>query len=725
MQKEPNNSAMVENHDQNHYVDILILAALNEETFLLDKLFDETNDKILEHRFARIDTRETFQIPCVEVSLQDGGSVRIAWMDLDGMCNVFAYDKAFEAISAASPRCVLLIGFAAGKKDVFKRGDVSYAKYIGYGAHQKIESEPLSKFLNEHSNLRNARAKKRHIAEIEKRLAALRITPAEAQFPKPTVRDAEIMTSWPAFTDAAQQKATDSTQWRITAERWWKKFLKAYNREYGERKVSANGQKRFERHEPKAHEAIVASGESVIADPKMLDKISDAVSVKSKRKQQNSNANVFEMEAYGVGLCCKQSKVPFAFVKGISDFGGVDKQDDSRKKDAFHLAAIASATAFSLDVVLGKHFVSQLQGQAHYGWGKSACIWSDVDEKADRPSPFPCYKTLTPNDSTLLKRSRPCTRTELLGLGKSELLGSRVLEDVDLTDYSNCLSRLVGQNDKIQEDQQTRLILIFPYDVRSLLDFFRRVKIDDPDAFGILHAGIDKMQLLVDVEATPTQAKNIKELAVSIGSTVHGELKHFSEINHRCAQAIESGAKFKDIAQKYCRVIYLPKMGVSEILAQPAFIMHICTCGVCVPTLLAIESERLHLDEATYVIKHRGWCPPERPVTVCMKHLPRSKLLALASTCDVIRSHVEYGKVFEFSEQVKGWIGSLSAHGGSNYAGHDLKLFPIARLLSRYEITLKDVYPRHGSPDKKKVKDYFTTLQNMENHIAGTTGGFP
>ena len=90
--------------NNNHYADLLILAALPKETFILNKIFAKTGT-IFVHKFTKLDTHDTFPMPCVEVSLQDSGSVRIAWMDLHGMCNVFAYDKALEAISAACPRC--------------------------------------------------------------------------------------------------------------------------------------------------------------------------------------------------------------------------------------------------------------------------------------------------------------------------------------------------------------------------------------------------------------------------------------------------------------------------------------------------------------------------------------------------------------------------------------------------------------------------------------------
>lgn len=700
-----------------HYVDLLILAALPKETLILDRIFS-TEGTIFGHDFVRLATERTIKMPCVEVSLREGGTIRLAWMNLDGMCNVFAYDKALQAISAACPRCVLMIGMAAGRSP-YKRGDVTFANYIGYSSHQKVESEPLSTWLNEASPLKGSRKKKKLISNIQDTLRQLGITPEQAQLPKTAVRgDPELISCWAGFTDEAEKKALENVRWHRAARSWWKQFRGTYLRKHGGPKGRLEDQKEFERPAgPKAHQVIVASGEAVIANTKLLASISDVVRIVSKRTQEDSRATVFEMEAYGVGRCCQRFDIPFAFVKGISDFGGDDKGTRSRTKDSFHFAAIASATAFSLDVALDGNFLSALQNKPHCGWGRSACIWSSLHEKPDGLPPFPCYKTAQFDDSTVLRRLRPCTKTELLGIGKTELLGSRILEDVDIPDYSKCLSRLVEQNDQGIRDHHSRLILIFPYDVPSLLDFFTKLNLEHRDASAKLSTHVDNIRGLLDPNSAPGGGAQLPKAAARIGIVVHEQLTHFSEINRRCAQAIESGVPFRQLARQYCRVIYLPPMRIQDLLQQPAFLMHISTCGVCVPTLLALESNSLHLDEATYVIKQHGWCPPERPVTVCMKHLPRSKLLAIASTCNVRPKFGEYGKVFDFSERVQDWIESFRVHGTSGQAASDLNLFPVATLLDRYGIPMKDVYPLDGHYKKTRVKHYFERLRIMESAL--------
>ena len=98
--------------DGNRFVDVLLLTALAEETFLLTRALELTAptgaifDLPFKTGVLQVGGKT---VPYIDVSIGSGREARIAWADLDGMGNVWAYDAALRWIERLSPRCVFLV----------------------------------------------------------------------------------------------------------------------------------------------------------------------------------------------------------------------------------------------------------------------------------------------------------------------------------------------------------------------------------------------------------------------------------------------------------------------------------------------------------------------------------------------------------------------------------------------------------------------------------------
>lgn len=695
----------------NRYMDILFLTALEEEKFVLDQLFP-TNPgigQVLDVQYTRSEIAfdATLRTPCVQLNLPSNVTVQISWMCLEGMGNVFAFRNAYRFINMLNPRCVILLGLMAGKSGVFKRGDVGYGRFIGYSSLNKIEASSIQSEIRKRVK---KSARPEEVNAVIKELGRLGIT-TKVTIPLIRHRKADLTEDWPDFLHVAKTHSENPDQWRELASHCFSTFQNSFQQKIAET-LGYDNQKYFERDPPNASSALVASGETVIANKQVLEGVAANTTYTNHQTKVILSASAFDMESYGVGLCCDTLKIPYAVVKGISDFGGNEATQASKEKDTYRLAAITSATSFALSVVLDPMFVSYMMKILdHKGWERSACVWS----KQTPLQAQGCHTTSTPSELDILCRRRPCSESFLFNV-KRELLGSRVIEEVSADDYSEQLRDLL-------KEHTTGMDFVFPYDISDLLIFLQatpslRNDLDKNRIDELLHGAWQQR---------PNQKADLKSSSdpyisefIEIGKAAYKHLPHLRETNERCEALIRGGCSYFDVAEHFCRVMYFPFSAWDTVKSEAAYLTHIFMCGPCVPTLLLTTSSRLPHDDATYVRRplkcNISTFIPTGPVTVCMKYSESSRLMVLASTCDLDTPHAQGDvRIFDFSREVRSLVDRCRQHPSNKAAWNDFSPFPLRTLLKNKGISLEDVYLDSDKLANQYFQKYFAEMERIED----------
>jgi len=707
----------------NRYVDILIVTALVEERFLLDRVFPEAFIKTfttatIDHEKIDIEDRSVDR-----VSIQlDSRTLCVAWTTLgsratsegDSMGNVFAYDAIMRLTDLLSPRFVLLFGIAGGSPSVFKRGDVGFGTVSGYSSSGKITAFTSVEEAIRRTSALDAEQK----ADLLAKLTKVGVDPTQL-FPKYDIRVNKKLESSETFCVAARNKARDTGNWTALANKW---FCKKIQNDFKAQSFAKDypDQNTFERKPPGAYDGLVASGDTIIANKELQRIISNELKDVDYHSKRNIPANMFEMESFGVALFCKARKIGYGIIKGICDLAGYGKNDE------FRLCAQSSAAAFALAIITDKGFYETLLDAPNerFGSGRNACIWP-----CDGSSYSRCVGNWPESEDRFLVCYRPCNESPLLKLPTgSELVGARLFQHTKSIEYSACVENLIKDGLKSQKRDHTyRMVLLFPYSVQDLLIFFYNTKTFTADDRGKI---LELQRFLPD--GNNTAEEQVSTHAIYLGEKAYQHHAHFDASNRICAEWIASGMGFEEIAQQICRVICIREEDKQYLIQDPRFLMHVFMCGLCVPTLIASKGaiEDYGTDEATYWnCRATSDSTSIDPVssaggnTLCLKYSDRSKLLALLGRCDA-KPHSSPGSAaFDMFTDIEKWISRNLATAEPAGNASRYEVFPALQLLrhhnvvwQRYE-TLVPSDVRLGDARRAKVDHYFDELLKREQKL--------
>jgi len=776
-----------------NYVDVLFLAALEEELFVLRDLFSRPHNNGFWGMSVASNHDDSADVRLGEKH------IRLGWRDLGGMGNVGAYHKAQEWIGRLCPRAVVLIGVAgAPQGGVLARGDVAYASQIGYGAFGKIEDVPIFTWLQSRIGVtgRLDPEVKQYVAALEGRLGGIKL-------PEFRLRDCTPINVGRRFQDFAKTTRQQCPiNWRQHAVDWCKAGVDSYLLQHADQEVGIDevtcqvatdselkalrgyvpsgsadaltelskaavdartiatvltklvsgpifsldiskdsrlqyveSQREkvraevytarfnrlalehllpltlrpkyanlFEHQPPKASDAVFASGEAIIASRNHQGLLVNGIRHVDKQKKLHQNAGVFEMESYGVALCCSERQIPFSVVKGISDLA------DDTKTDSYRLAALSGATSFSLAMVLSKPHLYEILTWDRHGWSESACVWPT--EGGRRACAYSCRT----GEGARFSRWRNCTHG-LFTSGR-ELDAVRVLESVESTEYSRYIERVLEENSAVVR-------LVFPYDVKELLAFLRSTTLRD---------GAERLEkLLRRMGGVRTSArkggkkgeawKALKKQVIDIGFESYQQHSHFRVSNELCASKIgkTDGLQLHELAKQVCRVVSVPYENVHSIIDDPAFLLHIRMCGVCVPTILAKRDRDAGYDEATFVVRESAaeLRDSQEQTSACMKYLQESGLLMVFGTCSSQPQATGKHKLFKALNDVEKWLNVVAKKPKEICKDNGLAPFPVALLLERHEIDPLTLLP-DTELRSKNVEGYFQRLKEVEQLYWGS-----
>jgi len=756
------------------YVDILFLAALEEELFVLRDLLA---------RSSKMSTQITEHGTDACIFRLEDRDVRIGWRDLGGMGNVGAYQKAQEWITRTCPRAVVLIGVAGAPKDgILVRGDVAYASQVGYGSFGKIEDVPFGEWLRSEVESIPEQAQV-HLDALEEHLGKMQVpqfrlrhcTPIDVgpdflTFARttekwPTIPWQDLAVEWrdagaeeyllqyadkdvaasevdirllteahleslgrhaPSARRSLQEfrssakdanalaalasriiggpelstEGIDDSRLKYVLERRHRVALQVYiarsNRIVLERILcdilKPKVARLFQRGTPNAKETVFASGEAIIASGSYQGLLVDGIRQIDRRKKLQLDAGAFEMESYGVALCCSERSVPFAVVKGISDLA------DDTKTDGYRLAALCSATAFSLAMVLNKSHLSKILKGARHGWSERACVWESDGER--RACGYDCES----GEVARFSRWRNCTHS-LFGSAR-QIDAVRVLDGVKSTDYSTYIEHAL-------ENSVVRLV--FPYDAKELLEFLKSTILrDGPVALDRLarrkhHGSKGRMR---------GHVKTLKQDAITIGEESYQRHSHFRASNELCAKKIgeDSKLQFHELARHVCRLVSVSYKDIRAILDDPAYLLHVRMCGICVPMILAKRNGDARYDEATFVVRGAGVGVAGSPgkTSTCMKYLQESGLLMVFGSCSLTPPAGRH-RLFKALSEVERWLDIVSGKPTETCRDAGLAPFPVLMLLRHHGIDPMTFLPNSASASSNEnFQMYFRRLEEVE-----------
>jgi nucleoside phosphorylase len=197
--------------------------------------------------------------------------------------NEASASEAERIISRCRPRCMFLVGIAAGRRGKCKIGDVVVPRIV----------------------VDNTQG----VAEDGKIL--------------PRVRTLE-----PPYSMVQQLKT-----YQMNVDEWYQSLYGMMQPPSPESKNEEDEYKQYVAQKPECHEAAIYSSDILLRDPNILEDQSTRV---------NQQIRAGEMEAAGFGSACnaRSRAVPWYIVRGISDFG------DLFKKDTFQKWAAQSAASY-------------------------------------------------------------------------------------------------------------------------------------------------------------------------------------------------------------------------------------------------------------------------------------------------------------------------------------------------------------------------------------------
>lgn len=657
------------------YVDILLVTALEEEQFILNKkIFDNS---LTEHFEGK------------KVSYSKIGKLNIALADLGGMGNVWAMDSTIQLIDSLSPRFVILFGLAGGNQKNTKLGDVVFSKEIFYSSFSKIKAKSSQSFLLEMVD-KCSNQKKSIKRIVEKLIRAndnllkntLTITEIEP-------RKAESISIEQIFINACLRNSNnnnDDAEWSLFAKKQFYLYKKKFEKWANNYPV----QEPFENGLPIAFGAAIASGEAIIADNKYRDEIEQMYNSVNLRNKQETKVLLFEMEAFGFAKACQLRNIPFGVIKGVSDYAGADKQSD--QADKYRFAAITSASAFVLTLLEEDIFVNEVVTKFHRLWDRTACIWTDGKIQK-------CGLLTSNNhtEKTFFNPKRECTEPQYAPqkIIKKQVLGSNLFEDIDTQDYSTWIANAM-------DDTNANILLMYPYTTRELLAFLASSQnIDWQNEI----KNIEKMS-----HETLTDSNNLELINAvkKLGGKGKSAYTHLSISDNLCAKMIESNNNFAEIAKRICRIVFYRN---DHDKNTPLKLLHPAICGITVPTILASPkvAQDFFADEVTF-IRISG---KNGTITRCLKYSEKSKLLILLGRCDNLPNQdTNCGKIHDLSNDVFEYLIDFNQNDGHRY-----KVFPTIKLLKEFDCTWKDFFPiKNLTKEKEQIVDnYFKKLEKFEN----------
>lgn len=700
------------------YVDVLVVTALREERCVIDRAFvaafrDRFKLGVVEH-----DTNVPLIIrdgpnaagqersgEIVHVSLPGQNALRVAWTNLTGVGNVWAYDETSELIDLLSPRFVLLVGLAGGSSDVFARGDVGYSTRIGNSSYGKIESENIEATIR---RLAEDKSSSEELADVAiQALTNLGMDMPTTDITSIEIRPSEMIDLPSTFTAAVDRSADEA--WQMLAQQWCEKYRSDFQLLYGKNtKENYPEQSACEKTTPSCHEAVVASGEAVVASAGVQRSAAKVILVDNRRQKVHIEASMYEMESYGVGLCCRRRNTGFGMIKGISDLAGGDKKAGSEEGNRFRLAAIASASALAFEVICDDGFLrSMAPREDRYGWSHGACIGSNPETARRCLVPFKVM-----DEKGRFLQARPCNSPREVRHGQ-EVVGSRLIEGVTSAMYSECVQRIVKADFE-------RLVLVFPYSIEDLLAFFYGM----PNEF---RRTVIKMRTVIHKKRggknnNHRRAAILKAQAIQLGKLAYNAHPHFGATNVACAKWIREGQTFGQIAKKVCRVMCIQDKDLSDLRSNPAFLLHVFMCGLCVPTFLARQTtiDRYGADEATFVsVLADELTEPSKVVTKCLKYSDRGRTLSVIGSCEQLPDGCRRSSAHDFAEEVtrhvQGLSGRLPARGGGTF-----EIFPALGLLDHHGVKWSDeqTLVPDAAVGGEKVHAYLSALSRAEKRIS-------
>lgn len=733
-------------------VDILLITALKEERFLVQKWWEESLFIVEDPEIEGIEEAK------LRITNVKGHTVGLA--TLMGMGNIWAVADTLRLVERIWPKCVLLVGVAAGTPGIFECGDVGYSEMLVYSTFGKVEEITVRNKLREFNNqgslelvkrilefpkreskaqenalsqiidamrLKNLqhdnqgrKAAKQLLRSMQRKVGPLWDWIMELKLPRPEVRlqRDEHKEAWRAFVRCAEKTAGDG-KWKDHATKWFNnnkykdefvKFVSDTHREY-----YPEDQKEFSKKGPNARNAVVASGEFVIASEVFRKAIeySFARGSEKRRNKIPKEVGMFDMESYGVANACHLVNVEFGMVKGIADDGSAGKDNEYR------YAAQASAWAFVRSLIEDSDLLSHTK-KLEYPNGRlaEACLLCEESKV------FPCLyePSLKPVDAAHSIRS--CTRFDKQQLSdQNQIRACRVFENVDGKTYSGIL-------EKELEKDGTRAFFIFPYSPVEVLLYIKKE--------------MPKLGQAVDEIIHNASHKNKEEKLVaktiSICRKARPFYPHFVKSDMICMKLIAEGRHFHEIAQRICRVIIIRDFKEDnnrKELTDKLMVVYPAFLGVCVPTMIISgPSIKFPREEEIVIGTDEITClridPDEKhgPTRLMVfKHLDGSNSLVFLGRC----TRDDCGVPFEFMKDRKTFssiervLKKLASAIKNDKARENLEdtlpHFPFSCLLKAYKRNVESLYDAGSleATTPQAIEDYLKKVDTREYWSKDTT----
>lgn len=680
------------------YVDVLLVSALEEECFVLEKWFLDDKSPKNKNR------------PIYKTYEHYGLTLNLALADLGGMGNVWAMAATLRLIDELCPRFLILFGLAGGNSKLVRRGDVVYSTEIGYSSFSKIDSKSLKKVLKQHwdvisrvqspTSTRSKYSYKSFVSKFQQAKININKIPSgiNINLRKPKTKDI------PNIFSEACDKLVNSPQaikdWQDKASLWFGDSKEAFavmkhsdDKTYGSQNAPEN-------NPPLARGALIASGEAIVANSEYRNSIDALYEDLDKQKKKKTKVGLYEMEAFGFATACEMRGVPFGVVKGVSDLAGIDKTS-KHEADAYRLAAIASSSAFVYSLLKQLDFLLTVRNNLnHSSWHQKSCIWTE--------GKYGCgLLSGRQNENAIFSHERPCITTENAPqrIKTQEVLKNRLFENVHARVYSEWLATAM-------KDPKSKVILLYPYTIRELITF-----IDNKKDSRLVNNISDYNRLYDQKVRNLEENKQLASLAMEIGA--HGKIQyqHLSDGDRICADMILHKKDFLTIANRICRVVFIQDRDLKEMQNNPAWLLHLAICGICVPTFIATSRVvgDFFADEATFIKSPEG---KVNSIIHCLMYAEKSRLLTLLGRCEPLGENAKSADIFDLARDV---FKHLSICKTDNRVLEGLtpsryNVFPCTRLLENHNHQPIDLFPIQvkSESDNATISNYFMTLKQYE-----------
>jgi nucleoside phosphorylase len=608
------------------YNDILLFVALPEEEFLFNKEFT-WESKIFN------EVKRTKYIDGT------GKEIGISFYNLNGMGSVAAAINGRRIIEQTNPKCVLLVGIAAAYKesnqqteqtiqvqdDSFNHGDVGYNRDIYNSSFGKIED-----------------------GQIFHKVRGTPITRCE--FFKDSWIQNDVISK-----NAWEQKAV---QWLGLHSEW----RNIYRMPEQSTLYIKGG--------PKAIPTDIASGELVVKSENFKKHIISSFPAAKIR--------MFEMEAYAISSICQSLGISFLTIRGISDYG------DPEKNDQYRFIAISAATAFSLSLIrdgIGNRIESI---QIRRILSNPPCL--------DPQGPAPCRYPLIRLELPIRKQvTHECIHFGLDFVSGHSSWLTRVYDDVRSSDYSLQLSNILPH---FIDDENFSVVFLFPYSAFDLLDFLSSQHTDVN-----FKKEIEKLKTIIK-DITKSRKRNwstlsnsektdIVSLIRSIAEYSKNTYSHFIKCDHICRSLSETEDGLAKLKNRVSRIILLKKKEYDNVENTPINLLYEYFLGRNTPTYLASADENIPYDDIVF-LEMRNPLELSNPienrihdgaVSLAVRYFLKSNTLLLTGLPCKDSNIPDKPNMFQQYEHIK-LFKSMNEHGKEN--NFKFKEFPFHSISEKY-----------------------------------------